>query len=204
MMEYDTALFVWKLQEILDQPLCLDNPRYLDLSVTKEATKELLQNAANQPPLSDPLIRVLGLILETMTKGPFELTRLGVNELLKSYLSRVQKENEAPCTRCYLDCIYQLYLYSLLEHYPYPDLFWESLSRYFDAVSRYLIENKLADSCEIFLKKVSAMGKFAALKGLPTSSLQHFLHNIEIWAREEGFPELADSARNHRFNLETF
>jgi len=203
-LEYDTALYVEKLQKFLDQPLCLDNPRYLDLSVTKEVNKEVLQNAAKQRPLSDPLIRALGLILETMTKGPFELTRLGVNELLKSYLVRVQKENETACTRCYLDCICQLYLYSLLEHYPYTDLFWECLSQYFDTVSRYLIENKLTDSCEVFLKKVSAMGKCAAQKGLHTSSVQHFLHNMEVWAREEGFPELADIARNHRFNLETF
>jgi hypothetical protein len=48
------------------------------------------------------------------------------------------------------------------------------------------------------------MGKSAAQKGLHTSSIQHFLHNLEIRAREEGFTELADSAKNHRFNLEAF
>lgn len=203
-MEYDPSLFVGKLQEILDQSPCLDNSRYLDLTRTVETTRELLQNEAKKPPLSDPLIRVLGLILESMDNGPFEMTRLGINELLKSYLVRVNGENEAACTRCYLDCIYQLYLYSLLDSYPYTELFWESLSRCFDPVSRYLIENKLIHSCEVFLIKVSSMGKRAALKGLHTSSIQHYLHNIEIWAREEGFPDLADSARNHRFNLETF
>ena len=203
-MDWDTALYVEKLREILEQPLGLDNPLYLDLSAAGEITKDALLKAAQEPPRPDPLIRALGLILETMREGPFELTRLGVNELLKSYLLRIAKENEAACTRCYLDCIYQLYLNSLLPQYPYAALFWESLSRCLDTVGRYLIAHNLACSLEFYLKKVAVMGKHAALKGLHTSSIQHLLHNIETWARREGFPELADSARNQRFNLETF
>lgn len=204
-MNYDTTNFVQELQKILSEPLCLEgNPDYLDLSIHKDITDQKLEPATAEFPPSDPLIKALGMTLHTMERGPFELTRLGINELLKSYLYQVNKDNEDSCTKCYLNCIYQIYLYGILESYPYRDLFWEYLSLCFDTISKYLIEQKLIMACQVFLNKISAMGKWAAQKGLHTSSIQHFLHNMEIWAREEGFDELADSAKNHRFNLETF
>lgn len=198
-MRYNSTLFVEELQKILSQPLSPEDHSYLDLSAAKEVSLDML---ADVPP-ADPLTEAVGLILDSMNHGPFELTRLGINELLKSYLSRVSKENERSCTRSYLDCIYQLYLFALLERYPYTDLFWEYLSLCFDTVSRHLVEHKLLVSCQVFLSKVTLMGKWAAQKNLHTNLIQHFLHNMEIWAREEGYLELADSAKNHRFNLET-
>lgn len=204
-MSPDPARFVAKLQSILAEPLCLEgNPRYIDLSRDNQVDDDGLHSSLAELPPSDPLIKALTVILQSMERGPFDLTRLGINELLKSYLFRVDETNQENCTHCYLNCIYQLYLFGLLENYPYTDLFWEFLSLCFDTVSKYLIEHKLDRGCQVFLNKVSTMGKWAAQKGLHTSSIQHFLHNMEIWAREEGFSELADSAKNHRFNLETF
>lgn len=204
-MNVDTITFVENLQKVLSQTLCLnENPLYIDLSIHNEITKEMLEQYRGQLPPSDPLTQALALILATMEKGPFELTRLGINELLKSYIFVVQKENEEVCTRSYLNCIYQIYLFGLSEHYPYTDIFWENLILCFDTISRYLINQSLLKASQVFLNKVSTMGKRAAQQGLHTSSIQHSLHNMEIWAREEGFEELADSAKNHRFNLETF
>lgn len=201
-LQYTTTLFVEELQKILDQPLCLEQEQsYLDLSLTRDILPELFQEQEKLPP-ADPLVQALAIILRTMESGPFEFTKLGINELLKSYLRRVKQENEEACTRCYLNCVYQLYLYGLLERYPYTDLFWEYLSLCFDTVSKYLIENKLVAGCQVFLNKVAIMGKWAAQKNLHTSSIQNFLHNMEIWARAEGFYELADNAKNNRFNLE--
>lgn len=204
-MSFDTADFVRELKTVLAKPLCLEgNPEYLDLSLAKSMDKESLTSSSSQLPVSDPLTKALGLILTTMEKGPFKLTCLGINELLKAYLIQVNQENEESSTRCFLDCIYEIYLYALLDTYPYTDLFWEYLSLCFDTISKYLIDRKLIIGCQVFLNKVSIMGKWAAQKGLHTSSIQYFLHNMEDWAREEGFSELADSAQNHRFNLETF
>lgn len=202
-MTHNTVNFVENLQEILANPLCLrENSSYLDLSCCKDIKEDELYEQARILPKHDPLTEAIALILETMEKGPFELTRLGINELLKSYLIQVQPDNEELCTECYLNCIYQTYLFSLLDIYPYTDLFWEHLSTCFDTISKYLIMNKLNKGCQVFLNKISIMGKLSAQKGLHTSSIQHFLHNMEIWAREEGFSDLADNAKNNRFNLE--
>lgn len=204
-MQLDTCSYVKELQNTLFKPLCIEgNPQYLDLSLSKEIDDDQLVQFSKQCPTPDPLTDALSLVLTTMRWGPFEYTRLGINEILKSFLIHIQEDNQEDCTKCYMTCIYQIYLSGLLDEYPYTDLFWEYLSQCFDTVSKYLIEHKLDKGCQIFLNQVSKMGKWAAQKGLHTSSIQHFLHNMEIWARKDGFFELADSAKNHRFNLETF
>jgi hypothetical protein len=81
---------------------------------------------------------------------------------------------------------------------------WDYLSRCFDTVGQFLVEQKLDRGCLVFLNDVSSMGKTSAGKGLHTSLIQHLFHNLELQARKEGFDELADSAKNYRFNLEIF
>lgn len=202
-MEKTTSQFIEELQALLSQPVCLAKPEsYLDIAAYKKISPEMFFDDEHFLPPNDPLIQVQAKILQTMRHGPFEFTRLGVNELLKAYLKNVGIEDEEACTRCYLECLYQLYLFCLLDSYPYTELFWDYLNRCFDSVSKYLIENMFVLSCQEFLFKVSAMGKKAAEKNLPTGTIQHSFHNIEIWARSKGFIELADKAKNYRFNLE--
>lgn len=198
-----TTQFIKELKAIMTQPLCLSkSPAYLDIAFDKNISSEMLYSDECFLPPNDPLIQIQAVILQTMQSGPFEYTRLGINELLKSYLKCVNKENAEPCTRCYFEGLYQLYLFSLLESYPYTELFWEYFNQCFDSVGNYLIKNMLVFACEEFLHKVSLMGTKAAQKNLPTGSLQHTFHKIEIWARTNGFFELADKAKNYRFNLE--
>ncbi|PKM90682.1 MAG: hypothetical protein CVU87_01590 [Firmicutes bacterium HGW-Firmicutes-12] len=203
-MQQSTKQFLEDLKKHLVEPLCLSKDNtYVDLATNQRIEFDLLSVDENYLPPNDPLIQVLAIILQTMQEGPFEFTRLGVNELLKSYLRRVNTDNEQSCTLCYLECIYQLSLYGLLENYPYTNFFWDYLCKCFDTISKYLIEYSLVFACQVFLYKVSVMAKDAAQKNLHTSSIQHLLHNIEIWARAEGYYELADDAKNKRFNLET-
>lgn len=204
-MEYNPAPFVAGLQKIFTEEMYWEeNTDYLDISASSQINRDALETALRIVPPPQPLIQALAIILLTMEQGPFDLTRLGINELLKSYLRQVNKENQGFCTQAYLNCIYQIYLFNLTGDYPFKDLLWEYLSRCFTTVGRFLVEQSLVEGCQIFLNQVSTMGKSAAQKGLHTSSIQSFLHSLEVRAREEGFTELADSAQNHRFNLETF
>lgn len=203
---YDVTVFVRELQEILAAvPAGQDHAFvYLDISQSCEIDETKLHESMGQLPPGDPLVKALGRVLSTMKEGPFELTRLGINELIKSYLYRVNKENQEPYTHAYLNCIQQIYLTGAAGNYPFIDLLWEYLSRIFHTVSIFLLDRYLVQACRIFLSKVSSMGRSAAQRGLPTSSIQHFLYNMEIRAHEEGFAELARTAKSHRFNLETF
>ena len=68
----------------------------------------------------------------------------------------------------------------------------------------FLIEEGFVEGCKMFLSSVATMGKTAAQKGLHTSSIQEFLHTLELRAQELGHQALGAEAKNHRFNLETF
>lgn len=205
MMTSDLFGIIQEIQKILEaQPSFKEKQEeYLDISQITRADEEALRTAKGRLPPPDPLVHALAMILETMKNSPFALTRLGINELLKSFLYRVNAENQEACSEKYLSSVYEIFL-SMLKDYPFEELLWEYLSQCFDTISKYLIARRLAKGCQVFLDKVALMGKAAAGHGLHTSSIQHFLHNLEVKAREEGFEELADSAKNHRFNLETF
>ncbi|MDD2402159.1 MAG: hypothetical protein PHI90_10800 [Clostridia bacterium] len=202
---YDSFLFVKKLQEILSQPPCFENnTSYLDLGQVSSIDDTKLETTFGHIPPSDPLTKALGYILQSMRRKPFTLTKLGINELLKSYLYHINTDNQKVFTTCYLGCIEQIFLSCLSKNYPFTNLLWEYLSRCFNTVSEYLVAHKLEQGCQVFLDKVSCISKTAAQEGLHTSLIQYFLHNLEIWAREEGYIELADNAKNYRFNIETF
>lgn len=204
-MSVDLVGFVAEIRSILAQyTFSEEQGDYLEISAVTDFNGWKIPQSLDQLPPPDPLVDALALILDSMRQGPFELTRYGVNELLLSYLSQVNEENQEACTKKYLQCIYQIFLCMNSQDYPFQDLLWEYLSQCFNAISKYLLEHRLADGCQAFLTKVATMGKSAAAQGLHTSSIQHFLHNLEMRAREEGFDELADSAKNYRFNLETF
>jgi len=199
------ADYIGEIQRILaPYTFTTEQDGYLDISQINTVNEQTLQEAINQLPPADPLVNVLSMIRSAMLGSPFALTRFGINELLKSYLNQINKENQEACTQKYLDIVFEIYLCMIAPGYPFQELLWEYLSQCFNTISKYLIEHCLVDGCQVFLNKVATMGKSAAGHGLHTSSIQHFLHNLEIRAREEGFLELADSAKNHRFNLETF
>lgn len=197
--------FTHKIKEILARPLCLKNSnKYLDLAQVSDIKEINLNESKDVTPDDDPIAEATYLIIETMRDCNLTLTKIGVNELLKAYLGLINSEHEKECTELFSDYLLEIYLYSLQKDYPYTDLLWNYLSNCFHIVSQYLLENGYIEGCEIFLQQIAAMGKAAAQKGLHTSTIQHFLHTLELRAKELGYPELAAAAKNHRFNLETF
>jgi len=197
--------FTKEIQEILAKPLCLPKSgRYLDLAQVSDFTKVHLEESLGILPDEDPIAEATFLIIQSMKEYHLAQTKIGINELLKAYLKLINTEHEEECTDLFADYIFEIYLYSLQKDYPYTDLLWNYLSNCFHIVSQYLLENGYIKGCEIFLQKIAAMGKTAAQKGLHTSSIQHFLHTLELRAKELDYNELAAIAKNHRFNLEIF
>lgn len=197
--------FTKEVQSILSRPLCLPRSgKYLDLAQISDFNKICLEESAGFLPEEDPIAEVTFLIIQSMKEFHLAQTKIGINELLKAYLRIITTDHEEECTELFSDYIFEIYLYSLQKNYPYTDLLWNYLSNCFHVVSQYLLEKGYIKGCEIFLQKIATMGKTAAQKGLHTSSIQHFLHTLELRAGELGYTELAAVAKNHRFNLEIF
>jgi len=197
--------FTRKIHEILSRPFCMPkSSKYLDLAEISDFNKIHLEESISILPDEDPIAEATFLIIQSMKDFHLAQTKIGVNELLKAYLKIIDTEHEEECTEIFSNYIFEIYLYSLQKNYPYTDLLWNYLSNCFHVVSQYLLENGYIKGCEIFLQKIATMGKTAAQKGLHTSSIQHFLHTLELRAKELDYNELAAVAKNHRFNLEIF
>lgn len=197
--------FTRNIQETLAKPLCLPKTnKYLDLALVTNFNEINLEEGNNNQPDEDPIAEATHIIIETMKNCNFTLTKIGVNEFLKAYLRLICSETEKECTELFSDYLMEIYLYSLQRDYPYTDLLWNYLSNSFHVVSQYLLEKGYIEGCQIFLQQIANMGKAAAQKGLHTSTIQHFLHTLELRAKELDCPELAAAAKNHRFNLEIF
>ena len=197
--------FVKNLQGLLKNPInFIEDSHYLDLSITKSLCREKLIERKDLFPSHSPLSEAVCLIIHSMQGCNLSKTKMGINELLKVYLFNITNDNQEECTEVFLGFIYEIYLYSLKDDYPYTDLLWGYLSKCFFPIAMFLIEEGYVEGCKIFLSNVATMGKIAAQKGLHTSNIQEFLHTLELRAHELGYEELGGVAKNHRFNLETF
>lgn len=198
--------FTNKIQEILfKKNLWLPkSDKYLDLAQVTDFSNLNLEDTKNIPPDEDPIGEATFLIIESMKECHLTITKIGINELLKAFLRLVESKHEKECTELFSEYIFEIFLYSLKNDYPFTDLLWNYLSNCFHVVTQYLLEQGYIEGCQIFLQQIAAMGKAAAQKGLHTSTIQHFLHTLELRARELDYPELAAAAKNHRFNLEIF
>lgn len=197
--------FIKTIQEYFQSPIQVtEQCAYLDLSINKKITKELLLEKKDIYPDQNPIADGVCLIIKTMRDCHLSQTKLGINELLKAYLLNIDEDNQERCTEIFLDYLNEIYLYSLKDSFPYTDLLWGYLSQCFFPIAMFLLEEGYVLGCQIFLLKVTAMGKIAAQKGLHTSSIQEFLHTLELRAQELGHDDFKAIAKNHRFNLETF
>lgn len=197
--------FTINLQKILAKPIpTVKECPYIDLAnIPNPLDKNKLLQGINQVPPANPLDEAFCYVLSALRFGYLDLVKIGTNEMLKAFLIQINEENQEPLTKVIMSKIQQLFLYSYQNAFPYNDLLWEYLSLCFDTVCFYLVEMGMERGCEIFLNTVASLGKLAAQKGLHTSSLQHFLHNLEVRAREQNLNDLAHIAKNHRFNIET-
>ncbi|SMB80099.1 hypothetical protein SAMN00017405_0836 [Desulfonispora thiosulfatigenes DSM 11270] len=200
---YDLNKFYENLTTILSRPIDFTCENvYLDLATFTNYKVNLILEKINIPPLENPLIDATFLIVNSMKSCHLTQTKLGINELLKSFLLHITPDNQEKCAECYSDFLYEIFLNSLQDTYPYTDLLWTYFGDCFHTVALILVENGYIEGSDIFLKKIALMGKIAAQKGLHTSNIQHFLHTLEVRAYELKFDDLANSAKNYRFNLE--
>ncbi|WP_028306903.1 hypothetical protein [Desulfitibacter alkalitolerans] len=174
---------------------------YLDLAEHYRILDEHLQTVDK---LSfDPLSEAFCLIINELNRNKLDKGKMGINELLKFYLRKVQKDNQVGCTHLFMTRIKYIFLYSLLDSFPFTELLWRYMCKCIQPVGFYLLEKQLNEACLIYSDYISIIGKTAARHGLPTDKLQHFLRMTEVKALEVGLDKLAGHVKNHRHNIES-
>lgn len=198
--------FIQKLKEILNQVEVpsdkyeITYANYLDLGhQTKIPFKKLFQEEKIP---QDMIAEAFSLIIKYMSHNDLDKIKFGLNELLKSYLKKINHDNQKNCTNMFLPRIISVFLCSLLPSFAFRDLLWQYLCRCLQSCGFYLISQQLTEANHIYSDYVAYMGKTAAREGLPTDKIQHFLRMTEVKALESGNDQLAGHVKNLRHNLE--
>jgi len=200
------AEYVKQLKSILGEvrvETTMQPSTYIDLSCLDNHQDLKLRLASEELP-RDPLAEALDLILHKVVYCQVEKVKLGINELLKAYLQAVNQENEKPVTQLYLSRLDLIFRRCLIGDFPYQQEVWDYLGGCLNTTGLYLINQGLSAAARELLDIIFHLGKLAAQKGLQTSTTQGYLRVLEEGAVRQGYPDLASSAKNFRFNLELY
>lgn len=198
--------FVCKLRRIferIDDPGEVEN-EYLDLGLVNECSRELIQESFSAFPNENPLSDAFFEIVTAMKNHQVALAKLGINELLLSYLLRETKENApgSPSGETHLDYLLLIVLFITQESFPYEHCFFSYLLKCYQPVCSFLLSECNEKQIEAFMEHITSIGKIAAKKQLDTCSIHHLLRNIENHALGKNLKALASKAKDSRHTLE--
>lgn len=200
------ADFVRQLKSILSElpPVTtLQQADYLDLG-NLDNPRSLAQKLSSEELPYNPLAEALDIILLKVHFCQVDKVKLGINELLKSYLQKVNDQEEKIVTHLYLSQLDLVFRRCLAGDFPYDQEIWDYLGSCLNTTGLHLISLGFETATRQLLEVFFHLGKLAAQKGLQTSTTQGHLRVLEAGAVSQGYPDLAASAKNFRFNLELY
>ncbi len=210
MVVNSTSVFLEKLQRYLSQiEVSSDGDdkntgaAYLDLAERYKLLVEDLTVSEDDTLPFEPLSEAFSLIVSELNRNNLDKGKIGINEILKFYLRKINKSNQEKCTHLFLIRIKYVFVYSLLPSFPFTDMLWQYICKCIQPVGFYLLDKQFAEACLIFSDYIANIGKIAAHEGLPTDKIQHYLRMTETKALEVGLDQLAGHVKNHRHNLES-
>ncbi len=202
MEKTDLKQFTSDLQKILNRPWNSPDNHYIRLDQVKEVNRESLSKDNGLPP-TDPFIDAFNLIIEQAQNLFVDHINLGLNEVLKSYLKKINQENEQNLTSRVMECIRSIFVFISKDSFPYTEKIWGTLSSMAKPVGIFLIQNGFASASALFFEFIADLGKQAARQGLSTGTLQHGFRVWELNSRDNLIVDLESQLRNLRQNLES-
>ncbi|ATW23493.1 hypothetical protein [Candidatus Formimonas warabiya] len=194
--------FTATLKEILDDPWDLPETNdYIRLDTIGEVCPDHLLRDNSLPP-ADPLVDAFNIIIEQAQNLFVDNITLGMNEILKAYLKKINPGNQSLLTSRVIEYVHLIFLFITKESFPYTEKIWEDMSAMAKPVGICLIRNNLTQASLLFFEFLAGLGKQAARTGLSTGTLQHGFRVWELNARDCSCTEVESLVRNLRQNLE--
>lgn len=195
-------LYLAKLREELSRGSNCYDRKYIDLADKAAVTlSQLFVSAPAIPP--DNLSGFQEMLMKQIVCCNIDKVKVGINELLKHLIQTITTESEPSTAQQYLFRLRMIFQRCLLSDFPYPEDIWNYICNCLKTVGVFLTENGYFIASQEVIDFLAAMGRVAALRGLPTANTQSSLRILENKALEKGEKLLASNAKNARFNLET-
>lgn len=180
---------------------CYDT-KYIDLAARSMVTQDELATLALALP-SDNLSGFQEILMKQIASCNMDKVKVGINELLKHLLENIALESEQSLAQRYLYRLRMIFKRCLLPDFPCPEDIWNYICDCLKTAGIFLMDNGFFTASREVIDFLAAMGRIAALKGLPTANTQSSLRILENKALQKGENQLASNAKNARFNLET-
>ena len=178
-----------------------NSTQYLDLStIGNQVLKNDLFTAASP---QDCLISFQTLVMSEISKSNSDKIKIGINELLKHLLAIINREHEHFLSERHLYRLRMIFKRCLMPDFPFPEEIWNYICDCLRSAGSFLVEQEYYIAAREIIDSLAQMGRIAALKGMPTANTQSSLRILENKALEKGQKQLALTAKNARFNLET-
>jgi len=196
-------LFVVNLREILSASWEAEVPsEYLRLDETDVVDYSLLQADINHLPPADPLSDAFTLIMDQLLNLHLDNMLLGLNEIYKAYLGKINPKNQDRLTHRLISKLKLFFHYMTEKNFPYTEQVWEAMCSMAKPVGLFLVRNGLSPAASLFLEFMSIAGKQAARNDLNTRTLQHVFRVLELAVQEVQWEEMKSLLQNLRQNLE--
>lgn len=194
--------FTLHLQQTLNEPWDFTCPAdYLRLDQIDEVNHDNLSRDTSLPG-PDPLIDAFNLIIDQARNLYIENIIFGINEIFKSYLKKINQENQKIVTIRVMDCLKMLFIFITENPFPYTEKIWEVISSMTKPIGLFLIKEGFLEAASVFFEFAASLGKLASRKGLSTGTLQHAFRISELACRNYAGEDLASLLRNLRQNIE--
>ncbi|MHB9095526.1 MAG: hypothetical protein ACYC21_12730 [Eubacteriales bacterium] len=174
---------------------------YLDLAATENITSPAELASLAQPP--DQLSGFQEIIMGEVANCHLDKTKIGINELLKHLLVIINPDLEEFLAERYMYRLRMIFRRCLMPDFPFQEEIWNYICDCLRSTGSFLIRGGYFTAAREIIDSLAGMGRIAALKGLPTANTQASLRTLENKALQKNEKQLALTAKNARFNLET-
>lgn len=158
--------FAQHLQMVMSEPWDFTQPEnYIFLNQVNEVTRDDLTKDTGLPRV-DPLIDAFNLIIEQAQNLYVENIVFGINEIYKTYLKKINQENQKVVSQRVMECIKMLFQFITEDSFPYKEKIWEGISSMTKPVGLFIINEGFLEACPVFFESTACLGKQASRKGL--------------------------------------
>lgn len=197
--------FVEKIHEILNSEtdyFYKNDAEYIDLAVKNKVTLNEIRASWDKYPDTNPLDIVFNLIINSLKANEITKAKIGINEIMKFYILRVNDNSSEKISREVWHSLYLVAVFIAQDNYIYKQQIWKYMTQCCRPVCSYLLDENLKIPIEIFIEYIVKIGRLASVEELDTSDIQHILRNIEIQAEEKNWENISNSSKEKRHNLE--
>jgi hypothetical protein len=201
-----TTQFAAKLRQILCRaPDYLHSVQsdsaYVDLNRVRALTSADMAYFSVLPE-ENPLNEAAYYIIKAAREDLLEHLNTGCNELLKSYLLQVNRENQELYTEAYCTQIQRIFIWCLDHPFIYLSHFWLYLIDCLHVTTHYILDQEYFQGALILINNLGLLGQGAVKHGLSTQRLQRLLRTLEVKSEEMGWIHGSRECRQQRHDIE--